>query len=219
MSAGQRVARSLVIVGAALLSAQCGREERTLVASGTLEVQRPTGTVAIAMQGRLAHTAIPKGEFDQAWDIVTRASPSAESIAITLAGGTERDPSQVATLAGLVLVVPTPLSQGAVHEVGHTLSITTNILPMHWEYWGPRMLSRVDTAEIGFRVYDHYAIGGGIQNNFLATGVTGTVTVVSRRGEQVTLRLDATTRDAAGAEVRLRGDIVLSPERYTPPIS
>ena len=39
------------------------------------------------------------------------------------------------------------------------------------------------------------------------------------RGEQVTLRLDATTRDAAGAEVRLRGDIVLSPERYTPPIS
>jgi hypothetical protein len=202
----------------------CGSDSRTLVVSGELEVQRNFGlSGVVGMEGRLRDNMIPEGEFNTAWNLVTRASQAAEGLAITLAGRTPPDGSFTSLQAGLVLVIPTPLSAGRVYDVTHVLTITTDALPIHWAYWGPRILSNEGQADIGFRALDHLGIGNALANVHHALWVTGTVEVLRRRGEQVDLRLDVTTSDTTEFGIRrdviLRGDFSIAPQGYTPPIS
>jgi hypothetical protein len=106
-----------------------------------------------------------------------------------------------------------------VYDVTHVLTITTDALPIHWAYWGRRILTNAGQADIGFRALDHLGIGNTIQNVHHAVAVSGTVEVLRRRGEQVDLRLDATTTGQQGRQVTVRGDFSIAPQGYTPPIS
>jgi hypothetical protein len=82
----------------------CGSDSRTLVVSGEFEVQRDFGlSGVIGMEGRLRDNMIPEGDFNTAWNVVTRASQGAEGLAITMAGSTPPDGSFTSLQAGIVL--------------------------------------------------------------------------------------------------------------------
>jgi hypothetical protein len=68
--------------------------------------------------------------------------------------------------------------------------------------------------------FDYHAVGMIVENDFVAESAVGTVEIVERyRGDHVVLRADIMLTAADGRTVRLRGDIRVSAERYTPPFS
>jgi hypothetical protein len=211
-----------IMVGAALVLvlAGCGREERTLVTTGVLTEERGASTAVMGLEGRLFEGDFREAEFRQMWNAVTSAAAPFDAMALTLSGGTAGE-SGVSRLAGMVLVTPLPLARGARYEVGRALPPPARTgMPMYWSSWGRRDLQTPGQAEIAYRSFDYHAVGMIVENDFVAESAAGTVEVVERhRGDQVVLRADITMTAADGRTVRLRGDIRVVAERYTPPFS
>jgi hypothetical protein len=204
----------------ALVLAGCGREQHTLVTSGELTEERGAGAAVLGLEGRLYEGDFREAEFRQMWNAVTSAAAPFEGMALTLSGGSSGE-SGVSRLAGMVLVTPLPLVRGARYTVGRALpppALTG--MPMYWSSWGRRELQTSGQAEIAYRSFDYHAVGMITENDFVATSALGTIEVVERyRGDQVVLRVDVTLTAADGRTVRLRGDIRVVAERYTPPFS
>jgi hypothetical protein len=216
-----RLNRSALLVPALLLLVgACGREQRTIDVRGSFDVQRQLGGAAVlALEGRLYQDDLPSSDFDAMWSIVTRGTQAASGVTVTLSGGSERDASGRSVLAGVILVMPTPLSTGATYPIQHALAVPAQGMPMYWSFWGPVHMLVPGRADVGVRIFDYHASGMVVENDHVAVAATGTIEVLRRLGQQVELRLDVTTTDAAGRQATLRGDFTISPERYTPPIS
>jgi hypothetical protein len=198
----------------------CGREERTLNVQGSFEAAREVGgDVVLELEGRLPDNQLPTPDFNAMWDVVTRGSQAASGIAVTLHGGTPRDDTGLATLAGMILVLPAPLTAGATYPIERALAVPSQAMPMYWGHWGPVQLLSPGKADIGLRVFEYQASGMAVQNDFVAVQASGTVQVLRRRGQQVEMRLDVMASDTAGRAATIRGNFTLTPERYTPPIS
>ncbi|CAN5871410.1 hypothetical protein BH23GEM9_BH23GEM9_28740 [soil metagenome] len=171
----------------------------------------------LGLEGRLYQDEIERSRFDAAWTAVVRGTPSIEALALTTSGG-EPDENGVTVLAGLAIVIPTPLTVGAVYPISRTI-VPPSGMPLYWRIWGPRELVTPGQAEISLRVFDYHSIGMRVENEHIAQAAAGTVRVLKREGDEMTLRIDVTTTDAAGKQVMLRGDFTVNPERYTPPFS
>ena len=218
-----RALAASVVVVLPLLLAQCGREELTVNVWGTFDVDREVGrNDVLHVEGRAYEPRISHDDFKAVWDAVSRtgSGDGTRGIALTLAGGSSSDVAGVTVLTGMVVVVPLPLARNASYPVTRTIPPpSATDMPMYWESWGDRALARPGEAEIALRVFDYHSIGMHTQNDFIATAVTGTVSVLNRQGNHVELRLDITATDTAGSQLVLRGDFSATTERYTPPIS
>jgi hypothetical protein len=216
------LAASAVVV-LPLLLAQCGREELTVNVWGTFDVVREVGrNDVLHVEGRAYEPRVSHDDFKAVWDAVSRtgSGDGTRGVALTLAGGSDTDPAGVSVLTGMVLVIPLPLARNASYPVTRTNPPpSATDMPMYWERWGEHALAQPGEAEIALRVFDYHTIGMQTHNDFIATGVTGTVRVLSRQGEHVEFRLDITATDAAGSQLVLRGDFSAAAERYTPPIT
>lgn len=212
--------RRVLLLSLALLFAACGGEEqRSLNFRAALTVLRDGGEIPLAMEGRLYEGLVSGPAFEDAWDVFTRGTAPYEGIAVTL-GSTSTPGEEGSPLtAGLVLVLPTPLREGTRYAIGGAVPPPTSELPMYWSTWGQRALGDPDQAKVALRIFDYRAVGMRIENDFAATGATGTIEVVNRSKDYLELRLDVTATDAAGQTIRLRGDMSVAAERYTPPIS
>ena len=129
------------------------------------------------------------------------------------------DDEGVALLAGMVLALPTPLRAGRSYAITSTHEPPGGFddLPMYWSVWGARMLREDDDAELALRLFDYHTQGMQIENDFVATAVTGSITIPARYDEVLEMTLDLTATDDAGEQVRLHGDLSVRGERYTPP--
>jgi hypothetical protein len=208
---------------AALLATGCGREERTVNVRGSFQLDREAGRPdVVGLEGRAYHPRIPEESFRFTWDAVNGRSGagSTSGVMLTLTGGSQPDAAGVAVLTGLMLAVPLPLAVGASYPVFGTFPPPgPAYMPMDWEGWGERRLNRAGEGEVALRVFDYHTIGMRVENEFIATAVTGTVQVTARSRDHVELRLDITATDAAGRQLRLQGDFTAGNERYTPPFS
>jgi hypothetical protein len=208
---------------AALLLAGCGREERTVNVHGSFHLERDAGRPdVVGLEGRAHTPRISEESFRFTWDAVNGRGGGGGTVGVmlTLSGGGSADAAGVAVLTGMVLAVPLPLSAGASYPVTGTFPPPgAGYMPMDWAGWGERRLARAAEGEVALRVFDYHTIGMRVENEFIATAVSGTVQVTARRSDQVELRLDITATDAAGRQLRLHGDFTATNERYTPPIS
>lgn len=208
---------------AALLPALgCGREERTVNVRGSFQLERDAGRPdVVGLEGRAYQPRIPEESFRFTWDAVNgRGGGDTFGVMLTLAGGSDTNDAGVAVLTGMMLVVPLPLVAGASYAVTGTFPPPgSNYMPMAWEGWGERRLVRAGEGEVSLRIFDYHTIGMRVENEFIATAVTGTVEVTARYSDQAELRLDITATNAEGRQVRLHGDFTASNERYTPPFS
>jgi hypothetical protein len=202
-----------------LVLAQCGREERSLITHGEFTAERSMAAdAALQLEARVFDVEMPAADFDPMWRVVTRGSSAVPAIAVTLQGGGEPDASGMAVLAAMVLVLPTPLGNGAVWPIGRVYAPASEVeMPMYWHDWGPRELSGPGEAGIVLRIFDYHSVGMRVENDFIARTATGTVRVLGRGDDAVQLRLDITATNEDDATVRLHGDFQLRAERYTPP--
>jgi hypothetical protein len=214
---------TMFALAALLLTAGCGREERTVHVRGSFQLERDVGRPdVVGLEGRAYHPRIPEEAFRFTWDAVNGlgGAGGTVSVMLTLSGGSEQDAAGVAVLTGLMLAVPLPLTAGASYPVTGTFPPPGSAyMPMDWEGWGERRLDRAGEGEVALRVFDYHTIGIRVENEFIATAVTGTVQVTGRYRDHVDLRLDITATDAAGRQLRLHGDFAATNERYTPPFS
>jgi hypothetical protein len=207
-----------------LLFVGCGPEEqRTVNVRGRFQVEREQGRPdLVELEGRAYEPRVPADAFSFVWDAVAGrgAAGGSSGVMLTLAGGSEPDGAGVIVLTGMVLVLPLPLHAGANYAVTATFPPPGGAaMPMYWVAWGPRPLARAGEAAVALRTFDYRTIGMRVENEFVATGVTGSVQVLRRYRDHVELRLDIVATDAAGGRLRLHGDFSASNERYTPPIT
>lgn len=220
-------ALALLLAAAAGGCVFCGAtEERTVGAMSdrTLTLSREPGgaTEEIAMEGRAGVREAGGGAaFEGLWDAVARGAPApgGQGIALTLAS--TRMPGDTSTLlAAMVLVVPTPLAKGARYPIRGALPPPgATEMPMYWSVWGPRPLAAPGVGQAALRVFHYQSAGMVVRDDFVATGAEGSIEVVERWGhsDALLLRLDLLATDGTGRSVRLRGDVRVTAERYTPP--
>jgi hypothetical protein len=214
---------TMITLAVLLLSAGCGREELTVNVRGSFQLDREVGRPdVVGLEGRAYHPRIREESFRFTWDAVKGRGGAGGTVGVmlTLSGGGSPDAAGVNVLTGMMLAVPLPLTAGASYPVTGTFPPPGSAyMPMDWEGWGERQLDRPGEGLVALRVFDYHTIGMRVENEFIATAVTGTVQVTARYRDHVDLRLDITATDAAGRQLRLHGDFSATNERYTPPFS
>jgi hypothetical protein len=214
----RRYVRTFALL-AVFLCAACGEEEKSLVTHGTFTVERPFATAAIVeAEGRWFDSNASAAQFEPAWNEITRGSSSAQAIALTLSGGTDPNAQGMTVLTALAVVVPTPLRAGQRYTIGSAIAPPSETdMPMYWQVWGARAVTRTGEADVALRVFDYQTVGMRVENDFIARVATGTIDVLRRGEDLVELRVDVTAHDATGRMLRLHGNFEVRAERYTPP--
>jgi hypothetical protein len=152
------------------------------------------------------------GAFDALWGsfVEGAALGSSTGVAVTMEGGV---PNVSATVARMVLILPTPLRAGTEYSLGRVLEAPVGLHnPDVYSprYLGQEPLAAAGRAELGFfygrRDFvppEPFAVE---TPQFLATSGSGTVRVLSDSGRQLRLHLDVVLMDARGRTLRLVGD-------------
>ena len=211
----------VTVAAAALLIVGCRKEERAIVTWAELEIVRGDGPAEpVHLEGRLHEVETGADVFGRIWDAVVDGEQPFEALALTLSGGGESDADGIALLAGMVIVLPTPLRSGASWAVTSTRAPPQGSpdMPIYWSVWGGRALRQAGEAELALRLFDYHTADMLKENDFVATGVTGTVVVTARYDELLELSVDLTATSDDGLVARITGDMRLSAESYTPPL-
>ena len=213
---------SIVASGVVLFAAwACGaEEERTVATWAELQVVRGDGPPEpVHLEARWPEAYAARTDFERVWQVVAAGGAPVEAVAVTLTGGGEADAAGVALLVGMVLVVPTPIRPGESWSVtGTRVPPGEALMPIDWSVWGGRSPERAGEAEIALRMFDYHTLDMAQENQFVATGVTGTLSVLARHDEVVELELDLDVADGSGGVASLSGTLRIWGERYTPPV-
>lgn len=197
-----------------------GEEERTVVTWAELRVVRGDGPPEpVHLEARWPEAYAARTEFERVWQVVAAGGAPVEAVAVTLTGGGEADAAGVALLVGVVLVVPAPIRAGESWSVTGTRAPPDGeLMPMDWSVWGGRTPQRTGEAEIALRMFDYHTLDMARENQFVATEVSGTLTVLARYDEVVELEIDVEVVDVSGQVASISGTLRLWGERYTPPL-
>lgn len=124
------------------------------------------------------------------------------------------DPAKGEQMA-LYLALPTPLRSGMTIPVAGTFALpaTDERLPGA----RPRTLTDADRAQVAFRTRAYFFPPPETRTAFQASAASGTVRVVDRGGEFVTLEVELALADESGRQAQLRGRVTAQSERYTAP--
>ena len=151
------------------------------------------------------------GVFADLWATLTEGAvlPTGQGVAITLEG---RNPADLASIARLVVILPTPLRTGRSWPFGRVFPAPAGLENpdvFGTRYLGREPLATAATAEIamfyGRRVFENGAPLATEVVAFMATTADGTVTVLSDTGRELRLRFDVVLGDAAGRMFRITG--------------
>lgn len=197
-----------------------GEEERTVVTWAELQVVRGDGPAEpVRLEARWPEAYADGREFQRVWGVVAADGAPVEAVAVTLTGGGEADATGVALLVGMVLVVPAPIRSGEAWGVTATrVPPGGELMPMDWSVWGGRTPQHTAEAEIALRMFDYHTLDMARENPFVATEVTGTLSVLARHDEVVELEIDVEVVDVSGQVAFISGTLRLWGERYTPPV-
>lgn len=196
-----------------------GEEERTVVSWAELQVVRGDGPPEpVHLEARWPEAYASAADFERVWQVVAEGGAPVEAVAVTLTGGGEADAAGVALLLGMVLVVPAPIRSGGSWSVtGTEVPPGGDLMPMDWSVWGVRTPQRAGEAGVALRMFDYHTLDMARENQFVATGVTGTLSVLARYDEEVELEIDLDVVDVSGRVATISGTLRLWGERYTPP--
>lgn len=151
------------------------------------------------------------GVFSALWSTLTEGAtlPAGQGIALTLEG---RDPEDLASIARVVLILPTPLRKGRSYPFGRVFPAPVGLENpdvFSTRYLGREPLAATATAEIalfyGKRVFENGAPLATEVVEFIATTADGTVTVLSDTDRELQLRFDIVVGDGGGRTFRLLG--------------
>ncbi len=225
--------RALLIPLAALTAAGCDNplfgcgDVRHVESAGTLAVSTVAGTTPPPgdSTGRLPASLSVGAEmyeqnrgdapetFEDTWDAVAGSASfgAGQGLALTFEGVV---PGRERTTARMILVLPTPLREGARYPVGRAFPVPIgphNPDVFRTPYWGRRALRAPGEAELAlFFGHTRFVAPDPFAQEvpeFVAASATGSVEVLDDGGNDLRLRLDLVAADSAGRPLRLGGEV------------
>lgn len=193
----------------------CGQEEERAVSVGSDSVVVYTRAGAdsptrLRLDGRVTEFEAGRSGFEDLFRVIDD-DVDRDGVVLPLQG---QDPTTGERVA-LYLALPTPLRRGTSIPVGGAFPVALSSDVR--EGARPRKLADPGRAEVSFRTGTYHFPPAEYRTTYLATTAGGTLRVVDRGGEYVTLELDVSLADAGGRAARLQGRVTAQAERYTPP--